>query len=65
MQEWARNTGRLKEEGANPDFAQLKTRFRCALNKAPDIEEVSALRSDKGEEPFKVYRFTKHNGEKI
>lgn len=49
----------------NGDFAQLKTRFRCALNKAPDIEEVCAIRCDRRVEPFKVYKFTKDKGEKI
>lgn len=34
-----------------------KTRLRCALNKAPDIQEVRQRHNLRCEEPFKVYRF--------
>jgi Interferon regulatory factor transcription factor len=58
LQEWARNTGRWSEGDPTPYFAQLKTRLRCAFNKAPDIEEMKDYHSRNCEEPFKVYRFT-------
>jgi hypothetical protein len=56
--EWAKNTGRWKEGDPEPNYAQLKTRLRCAFNKAPDIEEMKELHCTKSEEPYKVYRFT-------
>lgn len=55
--EWAKNTGRLSDGSKTPNFAQLKTRLRCAFNKAPDIEEMRELHFNYGEEPYKVYRF--------
>ena len=62
VQEWARNTGRWSEGDPAPYFAQLKTRLRCAFNKAPDIEEVKDLHARNCEEPYKVYRFTTRKG---
>ena len=62
MQEWARNTGRWSEGDPAPYFAQLKTRLRCAFNKAPDIDEVKELHARNCEEPYKVYRFTARKG---
>ena len=63
MQEWAKNTGRWKEGDPEPNYAQLKTRLRCAFNKAPDIDEIKELHCTKSEEPYKVYRFTERRGE--
>ena len=63
MQEWAKNTGRWKEGDPEPNYAQLKTRLRCAFNKAPDIDEIKALHCTKSEEPYKVYRFTERRGQ--
>ena len=62
MQEWAKNTGRWKEGDPEPNYAQLKTRLRCAFNKAPDIDEIKELHCTKSEEPYKVYRFTERRG---
>ena len=62
IQEWARNTGRWSEGDPAPYFAQLKTRLRCAFNKAPDIEEMKDLHARNCEEPYKVYRFTTRKG---
>ena len=61
-QEWAKNTGRWKEGDAEPNYAQLKTRLRCAFNKAPDIDEIKELHCTKSDEPYKVYRFTERRG---
>ena len=61
-QEWAKNTGRWKEGDPEPNYAQLKTRLRCAFNKAPDIDEIKELHCTKSEEPYKVYRFTERRG---
>lgn len=55
--EWAKNTGRWNKGDPTPNYAQLKTRLRCAFNKAPDIEEMKGYHSAQGEEPYKVYRF--------
>lgn len=55
--EWAKNTGRWSDDTETPNFAQLKTRLRCAFNKAPDIEEMKDFHCNHGEEPYKVYRF--------
>jgi len=62
-QEWAKNTGRWKEGDPEPNYAQLKTRLRCAFNKAPDIDEIKELHCTKSEEPYKVYRFTERRGD--
>jgi len=61
-QEWAKNTGRWREGDPEPNYAQLKTRLRCAFNKAPDIDEIKELHCTKSEEPYKVYRFTERRG---
>ena len=64
-QEWEKNKGRYRE-GVDPiDWPRWKTRFRCALNKLPDIKELRELNrlDTETEEPFKVYQFvTTNNG---
>ncbi|ESO04587.1 hypothetical protein HELRODRAFT_79004 [Helobdella robusta] len=60
--EWAKNTGRWSRGDSSPNFAKLKTRLRCAFNKAPDIEEMKSKHSCQGEEPYKVYRFKNKKG---
>ncbi|ELT87412.1 hypothetical protein CAPTEDRAFT_105048 [Capitella teleta] len=56
--EWAKNTGRYSDNmDSRPNYAHLKTRLRCAINKAPDIEEVESLTNMRAYEPFKVYKF--------
>lgn len=62
MQEWAKNTGRWSEGDLEPNYAQLKTRLRCAFNKAPDIEEMREFHRTKAEEPYKVYKFIPRKG---
>ena len=56
FREWARHTGKFKN-GDPPDPSTWKTRFRCALYKLQDIEEMSSMNMLDGEEPYRVYRF--------
>ena len=56
FREWARHTGKFKS-GDPPDPSTWKTRFRCALYKLQDIEEMSSMNMLDGEEPYRVYRF--------
>ncbi|XP_050395659.1 interferon regulatory factor 4 isoform X2 [Patella vulgata] len=57
FKEWAMHTGRHQAGVDKDDWPVWKTRFRCALNKLPDIEEVKQLSQLDGEEPYRVYRF--------
>nr|CAH8830608.1 unnamed protein product [Trichobilharzia regenti] len=57
FKDWAVVTGRFREGVDTPDWPMWKTRLRCALNKAPDIQEVKQRHNLHCEEPFKVYRF--------
>lgn len=57
MKDWAVVTGRYREGLDVPDWPMWKTRLRCALNKAPDIQEVRQHHNLHCDEPFKVYRF--------
>ncbi|CAH8450414.1 unnamed protein product [Schistosoma rodhaini] len=57
FKDWAVVTGRYREGIDTPDWPMWKTRLRCALNKAPDIQEVKQRHNLHCEEPFKVYRF--------
>ncbi|CAH8436576.1 unnamed protein product [Heterobilharzia americana] len=57
FKDWAVVTGRYREGIDIPDWPMWKTRLRCALNKAPDIQEVKQRHNLHCEEPFKVYRF--------
>ncbi|KAH8853805.1 Interferon regulatory factor 4 [Schistosoma japonicum] len=57
FKDWAVVTGRYREGIDTPDWPMWKTRLRCALNKAPDIQEVKERHNLHCEEPFKVYRF--------
>lgn len=63
--EWAKNTGRWSEGDPEPNYAQLKTRLRCAFNKAPDIEEMRELHRTKAEEPYKAYKFIPRKESKL
>ena len=56
FREWAKHTGKYKE-GDPSDASTWKTRFRCALYKLQDIEELSKLNMLDGDEPYRVYRF--------
>ena len=57
LQEWAKQTGSYREGIDKPDYVKWKTRLRCALNKAQDIEHLaneSQIQEDHPE-PFRVY----------
>eukprot|EP00794_Sanderia_malayensis_P018724 gene18724-20613_t len=56
FREWARHTGKFKD-GDPPDPSTWKTRFRCALYKLQDIEEINSMNMLDGDEPYRVYRF--------
>lgn len=51
------HTGRFRQGVDDPDYPTWKTRFRCALNKLPDIQEVKDLSKLDGPDPFRAYRF--------
>ncbi|XP_069112281.1 interferon regulatory factor 5-like isoform X2 [Argopecten irradians] len=57
FKEWAIHTGRYREGVDNADWPTWKTRFRCALNKLPDIVEVKEKSSLDGAEPYRAYKF--------
>ncbi|KAG5449469.1 Interferon regulatory factor 4 [Clonorchis sinensis] len=57
FKDWAVVTGRFRPGVDEPDWPMWKTRLRCALNKAPDIQEVKQHHDLHCDEPFKVYRF--------
>ncbi|KAK3754489.1 hypothetical protein QZH41_019885 [Actinostola sp. cb2023] len=52
---WAEHTGKYKP-GEQPDPSTWKTRFRCALHKMPDIEEIRVPHSLDENEPYRVFR---------
>jgi len=53
---WAEHTGKYRE-GESADPSTWKTRFRCALHKMPDVEEVRVPHSLDEREPYRVFRF--------
>ena len=57
VQEWAKQTGRYREGVDSEDYPTWKTRLRCALRKAPDIEEVVNMRHTDSPDPYRIYRF--------
>lgn len=57
FQLWAEHTEKYKD-GESPDPSTWKTRFRCALHKMPDVEEVRVPHSLDEKEPYRVFRFT-------
>lgn len=57
FKDWAVVTGRYREGIDEPDWPTWKTRLRCALNKAPDIQEVKQRHNLHCDEPFKVNPF--------
>ena len=59
-QEWAKHTGKYRPGIDTPDFVHMKTRLRCAFNKAPDIEEVAGIQKVKNDIPYKIYRLLPH-----
>lgn len=56
FKEWAVHTGRYREGVDQSDWPTWKTRFRCALNKLPDIQEMKNYGKLDGPEPFRAYR---------
>nr|WEU75458.1 IRF8-like protein [Azumapecten farreri] len=61
FKEWAVHTGRYREGVDTADWPTWKTRFRCALNKLPDITEVKDMSSLDGAEPYRAYKFIPRN----
>ena len=59
FKEWACHTGKFREGVDTPTYAKWKTNLRCALNKAPDIHELSELTRKSDPNPYKVYQFLK------
>ena len=57
LQEWARHTGRFREGQDEPEYATWKTRLRCALNKAKDIQELKDQSNLDSPDPYKVFVF--------
>lgn len=53
---WAEHTGKYRP-GESADPSTWKTRFRCALHKMPDVEEVKVPHSLDEKEPYRVFRF--------
>ena len=59
FQKWAEFTGRYRI-GERTDPSVWKTRFRCAIRKMSEIEEVkmqNSLDDTNGQQPFRVFRF--------
>lgn len=56
FKEWARHTGKYKD-GEQADPSTWKTRFRCALHKLPDVEELRDRSHLEGDEPYRVFQF--------
>ena len=44
------------------DWPTWKTRFRCALNKLPDIQEMKDYNQLDGTDPFRAYKFLSKEG---
>ena len=61
-QEWAVHTGRYTHGSDSPDYPTWKTRFRNALNKLPDIQELKEQNQLDGNEPFRIYQLLQRNG---
>lgn len=55
FRKWAEHTGKYRT-GESPDPSTWKTRFRCALHKMPDIEEVKIPHSLDGDEPYRMFK---------
>lgn len=59
FQLWAEFTGRYKP-GERTDPSVWKTRFRCAIRKMAEIEEITVannLEEKNGRQPYRVFRF--------
>jgi len=59
---WALHTKKF-QEGQPADISTWKTRFRCALHKLPDIEELNHLNQTEGDDPYRVYQFKRKEGD--
>lgn len=57
FKEWAMHTGRYREGVDQADWPTWKTRFRCALNKLPDIQEMKDHNQLDGSDPYRAYKF--------
>ncbi|XP_035663083.1 uncharacterized protein LOC118406837 [Branchiostoma floridae] len=66
FKEWAKYTGKYREDVDKPEPAVWKTRLRCALNKHPKIHEVKhESQPEDFHNPYKVYVFQDKTDEKI
>ena len=55
--EWSRYIGKFKDGDKLTDYPLLKTRLRCALNRAKDVKEVQHLHNFDILQPYRVYQF--------
>ncbi|ELU02680.1 hypothetical protein CAPTEDRAFT_114477 [Capitella teleta] len=63
--QWARHTGKYREDIDSKEFATWKTRLRCALNKAPDIEELKDVSKLDCTNPYRVYLLKDKRGDDL
>ena len=56
FRKWAEHDGKYRP-GEQADPNTWKTRFRCALLKMPNIEEICVPHSRDENEPYRVFRF--------
>ena len=59
------HTGKHRENIDAKEFATWKTRLRCALNKAPDIEEMKNESKLEGPDPYRVYVMNEKKGDDL
>jgi len=67
VQEWAKQTGSYREGVDKPDYSLWKTRLRCALHKAHDIEYIERESQSHTDslDPYRVYQFKTLIGKRL